>query len=103
MNLMFHKREVLHRKIKREINGPISDLLEAGWTVHSSVYASNVFGNWQVILRRGEDQISLVKGRSQYTIDGDEHLMNPDFRKCFNSLSEFESAVWRLANSTGSS
>jgi hypothetical protein len=101
MNLMFHKQEVLHRKIKREVNGPISDLLEAGWTVHSSVYSENSFGNWQVILRRGEDQISLVKDRSQYAMDGDEHLMKPDFRKSFESLSEFESAVWRLAHSTG--
>ena len=100
MNLMFHKHEVLHWKIKREINGPISDLLEAGWTVHSSIYSEKSFGNWQVILRQGEDQISLVKDRSQYAIDGDEHLMTPDFRKSFESLPEFESAVWRLAHRT---
>ena len=101
MNFMLHKREVLHRKMKREINGPISDLREAGWTVVSSIYASNVFGNWQVILRSGEDQISLVKDRSQYAIDGDEHLMIPDLRRSFQSLPEFESVVWRLAHSTG--
>ena len=101
MNLMFHRREVLHRKIKREINGPISDLLEAGWTVHSSVYSDKTFGNWQVILRRGEDQISLVKDRSQFAIDGDEHLMTQDFKKSFDNLSEFESAVWRLAHRAG--
>lgn len=100
MNFIFHKREVLHRKIKREIDGPISDLLETGWTVHSSIYSAKFFGNWQVILRRGEDQVLLVKDRSQYAIDGDEHLMTPDFRKSFESLPEFESAVWRLAHRT---
>jgi hypothetical protein len=96
-------REILHPKIKREAGDLIADLSESGWNVHSSQYSSQVFGNWSLVLRRGTQEITLVKERSQFTIDGPAELgldAEP-LRKAFNSFWEFHLAISSWATDLG--
>lgn len=92
-------RAALHPKIKKEAGKLIALLAESGWVVHSSQYSAKFFGNWLILLRRGDDQIRLVKDRSEYSLDlsGSELEASTSLAggSSYTSFSAFQEAICR--------
>ena len=80
----------LDERIREEIGEELRPLLEAGFTVTSSMYSEAAFGNFFVDLRRGEEELRIVRDRSEYMVRGDETgLKRAGLWRAFDSKAEF--------------
>jgi hypothetical protein len=85
---------LLH-EVAREVGALISQLQAAGWTVSFARYDPRAFGNWYVDLCHADDNIRLMKDRSQYMFEGPtiKELQAAGLWRAFDDLDEFCRAV----------
>ena len=86
-------------EVEAEAGELISELHSAGWTVSTSHYDGNSFGNWYIDVHRAGRNICLVKDRSQYMIAGPPtpEIKAAGLWKAFDDLQEFREVLIRWA------
>ena len=91
MFAMHSGNELVPVEVDAEAGELISELHSAGWTVSTSHYDANLFGNWYIDLCRAGRTIRLVKDRSQYMIAGPPtpEIEAAGLWKAFDNLADF--------------
>ena len=92
----------LPKKVASEINGILADLLQSGWQVLDYRFDPQSFGNWYVQLTRNDSSITVIKDRSQYTLNGPSknELKGTGLERTFNDQADFRRALrhWDLGS-----
>lgn len=89
----------LNEHVRSEVGEELQSILEAGFTVHASMYSETDFGNFYVDLRRGTEELRLARDRNQYMVQGDEaELKRAGLWRAFNSKAEFFDALRRYVS-----
>ena len=93
--MWWKSRDPLDRRIKKLAVDMLAELAEAGWTVHSSEFSSRFFGNWWVTLRRGDQQITITRDRTEFSLDGSSEVgfSQADSLRSFASLAGVLGAI----------
>lgn len=80
----------LDERIREEIGEELRPLLKVGFVVISSMYSETAFGNFYVDLRRGANELRIVRDRSEYMVRGEEAgLKRAGLGRAFDSKAEF--------------
>ena len=86
----------LNESIRNEIGEELESILEAGFTVSTSMYSETDFGNFYVDLLRGADKLRIIRDRDQFMVQGDDAtLKRVGLWRAFNSKAEFFDALNR--------
>jgi hypothetical protein len=88
----------LNENVRHEIGAELEPILSAGFSVRESDYSEADFGDFYVDLRRGTDQLKIIRDRGQYMVQGDDvELRRAGLWKAFDSKVEFFSALTSYA------
>jgi hypothetical protein len=88
----------LNENVRHEIGAELEPILSAGFSVRESDYSEADFGDLYVDLRRGTDQLKIIRDRGQYMVQGDDvELRRAGLWKAFDSKVEFFSALTSYA------
>ena len=86
----------LDERIRGEIGEELRPLLEMGFAVTSSMYSETAFGDFYVDLRRGADELRIIRDRNEYMLRGDEaDLKRAGLWRVFDSKAEFFTVLTR--------